>query len=176
MICMFRHTYDVVIYSKFHRNLFRGFGAPGVKIFPFPLLWLLAFTTAHTTIQAVMMMLVRTVMLFMQWQIRIKCRWHLAMIDVQCFNYLQLLKDKECAEMRHIELFCAHDDLLFCTFCFSVVTWNLCLNWQSENIVTDDSRDDITGICKLLVPFDLSCVICNLNSFGCKDPVKCGHI
>jgi len=38
---------NVVIYSKFHRNPFRGFGAPGgVEICPFPLLWLLAFTTA----------------------------------------------------------------------------------------------------------------------------------
>jgi len=26
---MCRHTHDVVIYSKFHRNPFRGFGAPG---------------------------------------------------------------------------------------------------------------------------------------------------
>ena len=28
-ICVHRHTHDMVIYSKFHRNLFRGFGAPG---------------------------------------------------------------------------------------------------------------------------------------------------
>ena len=29
-----------------------GFGAPGGQIWPFPLLWLLAFTTACTTVQA----------------------------------------------------------------------------------------------------------------------------
>ena len=52
-ICMCGHTPDVVIYSKFHRNPFVGFGAPGVEICPFPLLWLLAFTTACTTVQAV---------------------------------------------------------------------------------------------------------------------------
>ena len=40
-------THDVVIYSKFHRNSFRRFGAQGVKICPFQLLWLLAFTTPH---------------------------------------------------------------------------------------------------------------------------------
>ena len=50
---MCRHTRGPVIYSKFHRNPFRGFGAPGVKIWPFPLLWLVAFTTACTTVQAV---------------------------------------------------------------------------------------------------------------------------
>jgi len=38
---------------KFHRNLFSGFGAPGGQIWPFPLLWLLAYTTACTTVQAV---------------------------------------------------------------------------------------------------------------------------
>jgi len=45
-------TRDLVIYFKFHRNPFRDFGAPGVKIWPLPLLWLLAFTTACTTVQA----------------------------------------------------------------------------------------------------------------------------
>ena len=44
----------MVIYSKYHRNPFRGFGDPGVKIWPFPLLRLFAFTTACTTVQAVM--------------------------------------------------------------------------------------------------------------------------
>ena len=44
---------DPIIYSEFHRNPFRGFGAPGVKIWPFPLHWLVAFTTACTTVQAV---------------------------------------------------------------------------------------------------------------------------
>ena len=47
------HTREVVIYFKFHRNPFRGFGAQGVQIWPFPLLWLVAFTTACTTVQAV---------------------------------------------------------------------------------------------------------------------------
>ena len=28
-ICLCGHTHDMVIYSKFHRNSFRGFGAPG---------------------------------------------------------------------------------------------------------------------------------------------------
>jgi len=52
-ICVCGHTRDPIIYSKFHRNPFRGFGAPGVEIWPFPLLWLVAFTTACTTVQAV---------------------------------------------------------------------------------------------------------------------------
>ena len=44
-ICMCGHTRDPIIYSKFYRNPFRGFGAPGgVKIWPFPLLWLVTFT------------------------------------------------------------------------------------------------------------------------------------
>ena len=34
-----------VIYSRFHQNQFRGFEATVVEICPFPLLWLLAFTT-----------------------------------------------------------------------------------------------------------------------------------
>ena len=34
-ICMCGHTCDPIIYSKFHRNPFRGFGAPGVRIWPF---------------------------------------------------------------------------------------------------------------------------------------------
>ena len=42
---------DLVIYSKFHRNPFRVFGAHnGVKIWSFPLLWLLAFTIACTVV------------------------------------------------------------------------------------------------------------------------------
>jgi len=51
-ICMCGHTRDVVIYFKFHLNPFGGFGAMGVEICPF--LWLSAFTTACTTVQAVM--------------------------------------------------------------------------------------------------------------------------
>jgi len=52
-ICMCGHTRDPVICSKFHRNPFKGVGAPGVKIWPFPLLWLVAFTTICTTVQDV---------------------------------------------------------------------------------------------------------------------------
>jgi len=47
------HTRDPIIYSKFHRNPFRGFGALGGQNLAFPLLWLVAFTTACTTVQAV---------------------------------------------------------------------------------------------------------------------------
>ena len=46
-------TRDIVIYFRFHQNLFRGFEVREVKICPFPLLWLLAFTTACTTVQGV---------------------------------------------------------------------------------------------------------------------------
>ena len=53
-IRMCRHTRDLIIYSKFHRNPFRGFGAPGGQNLAIPLLWLFAFTTACTTVQAVM--------------------------------------------------------------------------------------------------------------------------
>jgi len=35
-ICMCGHTRDLVIYSKFHRNQFRGFGAPGPILIPWP--------------------------------------------------------------------------------------------------------------------------------------------
>ena len=52
-ICVCAHTRDPIIYSKFHRNPFRGFGSPGVKVWPFPILWLVAFTTACTTVQSV---------------------------------------------------------------------------------------------------------------------------
>jgi len=49
-----RHT--TVIYSNFHGKLFGGFGfwvlEVLVEICPLPLLWLLAFTTTCTTIQA----------------------------------------------------------------------------------------------------------------------------
>ena len=36
-ICMCGHTRDPVIYSKFHRNPFRGFGAPGGQNLAFPI-------------------------------------------------------------------------------------------------------------------------------------------
>ena len=47
------HTRGPVIYSKFHRNPLGVSEPQGVKIWPFPLLWLVAFTTACTTVQAV---------------------------------------------------------------------------------------------------------------------------
>jgi len=36
-ICMCGHTHDPVIYSKFHRNPFMGFGAPGGQNLAFPI-------------------------------------------------------------------------------------------------------------------------------------------
>ena len=36
-ICVCGHTSDPVIYSKFHRNPFRGFGAPGGQNLAFPI-------------------------------------------------------------------------------------------------------------------------------------------
>jgi len=47
------HGHHIVIHSKFHQNLFRGFGATWCQNVPFPPLLLLAFTTACTTVQAV---------------------------------------------------------------------------------------------------------------------------
>jgi len=49
-ICVCSHARDVVIYTKFHQNPFRGFGSTGVEIWRFPLLCLLAFTVACTII------------------------------------------------------------------------------------------------------------------------------
>ena len=53
-ICMCGHTHDAVIYYKFHRNPFRGFGAPRVLgTCIFPLLWSLWLLQQffYTTIQ-----------------------------------------------------------------------------------------------------------------------------
>jgi len=36
-ICVCGHAPDIVIYSKFHRNPFRGFGAPGGRNLPIPI-------------------------------------------------------------------------------------------------------------------------------------------
>ena len=36
-ICMCGHTRDPIIYSKFHGNPFRGFGAPGGQNLAFPI-------------------------------------------------------------------------------------------------------------------------------------------
>ena len=48
------HTRDPIISSKFHRNPFRGFGAPVGQNLAFPITFNDAFTTACTTVQAVM--------------------------------------------------------------------------------------------------------------------------
>jgi len=57
-ICMCDHTSDLVIYSNFPSfiEIRSGVFEPctGVEICPFPLLWLLASTTACTPVQAVM--------------------------------------------------------------------------------------------------------------------------
>ena len=42
-ICMCGHTPDVVIYSKFHRNPLRGFGAPGGRNLPIPIALAIGF-------------------------------------------------------------------------------------------------------------------------------------
>jgi len=47
------HVMSYIISFRFHQNPFRGFGATKVELCPFPLLWLLAFTTACTTVHAV---------------------------------------------------------------------------------------------------------------------------
>jgi len=55
-ICMCGHTPDIVMYPKFHRNPLRSFGANvtgGRNLaIPIRLLWLLAFTKACTSVQA----------------------------------------------------------------------------------------------------------------------------
>ena len=47
--CMVGGLQMVVLSFEFHRNRLSGFGAVGVKIFPSPLTWPLAYTTACTT-------------------------------------------------------------------------------------------------------------------------------
>jgi len=52
-ICMCGHTRDIVIFPSFI-EIRSGVSEPHcVKIWPFPLLWLLAFTTTCATVQAV---------------------------------------------------------------------------------------------------------------------------
>jgi len=43
----------VVLRFEFHQNRLSGFGAVGVEICPSPLTWPLAYTTACTTVHAV---------------------------------------------------------------------------------------------------------------------------
>ena len=52
-IFMCGHTHDMVIYSLFHRNPFRGFAAPGGQNLAFAITLAIAFTTTCTTVQAV---------------------------------------------------------------------------------------------------------------------------
>ena len=42
-ICVCGHTHDVVIYSKFHQNPFRGFEAPGGRNLAFPITLAIGF-------------------------------------------------------------------------------------------------------------------------------------
>ena len=51
--CMQGRVREVVIYFKFHENRSRGLGAVGVKNRPLPLTRPMAYTTACTTVQAV---------------------------------------------------------------------------------------------------------------------------
>jgi len=51
--CMWGRVPEVVIYFKFHENGLRGLGAVRVENRPLPLTWPTAYTTACTTVQAV---------------------------------------------------------------------------------------------------------------------------
>ena len=51
--CMVGDLQVVVLSFEFHQNRLSGFGAVGVEIYPSPLTWPLAYTTACTTVQAV---------------------------------------------------------------------------------------------------------------------------
>ena len=44
---------EIVLRFEFHQHRLSGFGSVGVEICPFPLTWPLAYTTACTTVQAV---------------------------------------------------------------------------------------------------------------------------
>jgi len=51
--CMRGRVLEVVIHFKFHENRSRGLGAVRVENRPLPLTWPMAYTTACTTVQAV---------------------------------------------------------------------------------------------------------------------------
>jgi len=53
--CMRGRVRKVVIYFTFHENRFRGLGAVGVENRPLPLTRRMAYTTACTTVQAVIL-------------------------------------------------------------------------------------------------------------------------
>jgi len=57
-ICMCCHTRDVVIHSRFHQNPLRDFGATGGRNLPFPITLVIGFTTACTTVQAVIIKII----------------------------------------------------------------------------------------------------------------------
>jgi len=50
--CMRGRVQEVVIYFKFHENRSRGLGAVEGRNRPLPLTWPMAYTTACTTVQA----------------------------------------------------------------------------------------------------------------------------
>ena len=53
-ICICDHTRDPVIYSKFHRNPFKGFGTPGGQNLALPITLASRFyNSLYTTVQAV---------------------------------------------------------------------------------------------------------------------------
>jgi len=56
----------LVLSFEFHQNRLSGFGAVGVEICPSPLTWPLAYTTACTTVQAVIM----TTFIILSWPYR----------------------------------------------------------------------------------------------------------
>ena len=53
IFCMRSYVQNTVIYFKFHENRSRGLVAVEVENRPLPLTWLMAYTTACTTVQAV---------------------------------------------------------------------------------------------------------------------------
>jgi len=96
------HTPDIVKNSKFHLNPF-GFWSDGGegKIWPFPLVWLLAFTRACTIVQAVVSLT--------GWQHSKYClifRWssaamHLVLfLAVQVWHFVVIHKEKSLKLMR----------------------------------------------------------------------------
>jgi len=50
---------EIVLRFEFHQNRSSDFGSVGVEICPFPWIWPLAYTTACTTVQAVMIVFLR---------------------------------------------------------------------------------------------------------------------
>ena len=61
-LCMVGGLRCVVIHVKCDPNRLRGYGAVGVETGPFLLLWPVAYTTACTTVQAVMIVVTFTLL------------------------------------------------------------------------------------------------------------------